>query len=121
MQPYLCSCLLVAWLSLIPHTHAEALQSGFCHIELESQCAAYHCLPVAPTDFSASARIASRLQEVVLSAALLLLLTGLDGRSAHHTSVQAREIHCAVHLLLNSLAAPARKRPLGTHAPMSVQ
>ncbi len=29
LQPYVCSCLLVAWLPLIPHAHAEALQSGF--------------------------------------------------------------------------------------------
>lgn len=29
LQPYTCSCLLLPWLPLLPHTHAVAVQSGF--------------------------------------------------------------------------------------------
>ncbi len=29
LQPYVCSCLLIVWLPLVPHPHAAAIQSGF--------------------------------------------------------------------------------------------
>lgn len=29
LQPYVCACLLLPWLPLVPHAHAQAVQSGF--------------------------------------------------------------------------------------------
>ncbi len=29
LQPYVCACLLLPWLPLVPHAHAQAVQAGF--------------------------------------------------------------------------------------------